>query len=243
MYHVIEPEIRIMHLDEYVEFVNENVNTDDIASIEETSWALGALANDRHFVLDEFHNELKANMEGGSRNQFSPQSVLLHIQREFYIRANIWPTIDTRPQRDDGEKALFSYELPHNHNFHFASVGYFGPGYRTNLFRCDYDSIIGYQDEPVELTPLGIKQLSPGSVMVYEGNYDVHEQFAPEMLSVSVNLMCRNAAINETSQYVFDTGRSSISGGPGDLVGNRLFMISISNVWGTRIPWAYWWIW
>ena len=65
MYHVIEPEIRIMHLDEYVEFVNENVNTDDIASIEETSWALGALANDRHFVLDEFHNELKANMEGG----------------------------------------------------------------------------------------------------------------------------------------------------------------------------------
>lgn len=212
-------------LDEYVEFVHNEVDVYDFQSLIDTSWGLRALANDRTFLLEAYHEELKRHWVGDTQDSLTPQSIRLHNETDFYIRSNVWPgqTLGTAAE----DSMIYSYDLPHNHNFHFCSVGYFGPGYRTDLFRIEGDLPLGFYGESVDLTAQGVFQLEPGTRMVYEAFRDVHTQIPPKTVSISVNLMCRNPEIRSSPQYLFDTERNIVSGSVGTAAQARLYIMGL----------------
>ena len=54
---------------------------------------------------------------------------------------------------------------PHDHNFEFLTIGYHGPGYRSDHYEVDPQTIVGVVGEKVVLTPKGSSTLAPGQVM------------------------------------------------------------------------------
>lgn len=228
MVHILDAELETsLTLAEYVDYVEGNVDSTDIDSLVEHAWALRALANNRTFVLDEYHNELKACWSGTSINENSPQSIILARTGDFLIRSNIWVPVPPSSVHSDFERNYFAYDLAHDHNFSFVSVGYFGPGYETDLFEYDYASVQGYEGEHVDLVELGRHQLRAGRVMVYRSGKDVHVQFPPEEVSVSLNLMCRAEDTRTAQQYIFDVKNKTITRGAGDVASTRLFLVDI----------------
>ncbi len=104
------------------------------------SW-LRKLGNNRHFLGDMMLEELKQGADVvDEASSYGPQVVMLSgLGREYYMRANFWPSADEHMFRASGSGA-FSYELPHDHNFDFLTVGYFGPGYTSDYYEYDYES-------------------------------------------------------------------------------------------------------
>ncbi|HEX9963760.1 MAG TPA: hypothetical protein VGB04_02110 [Allosphingosinicella sp.] len=212
-------------LSEYVAFVIDNVDVRDFDSLAESGRALRALANDREFLLDRYHEELKALYDTSSQNTLTPQSVVLVQQEKFFVRSNIWLPANPDPTQFENEKKLYAYDLPHDHNFDFITVGYAGVGYVTDLYSYDIDSVVGYVGEPVALENLGRVRLEPGRVMAYRCNRDVHTQYEPEQISVTINLIPSHERLVTSPQYVFDPERGVIDGGVSDQVGSRLFLL------------------
>lgn len=221
-----DPDLR-MSLDEFMDFVSAEIDVEDFDSVVEGAWALRALANDRDFVLENYHKELKTYWAGQSDNENLPQSVLLAVSRDFYVRTNIWLPLDDHDPNSGFERSLYSYDMAHDHNFHFVTVGYFGPGYETDLYRYDRSKVEGFEGEFVELENCGREQLTPGRTMVYQAGRDIHTQHAPSEVSVSLNLMCRPRDIAITPQYIFDPKAHQLVKGAGDLVSTRLFLLDL----------------
>lgn len=216
---------RKLSLGDYLALTEREVVSNDFSSVAESAWALRALANDRNFVLDKYHEELKRHWEGTSENENLPQSIVFAKTKDFYVRSNIWLPIQASGVQKEFQQALYSYEMPHDHNFHFVTVGYFGPGYQTNLYRYDRDKVQGYEGEAVDIEECGMEQLTPGRTMVYEAGRDIHTQREPEAVSVSLNLMCRPTHMTETPQFIFDVSTGRIAKGAGDLVSTRLLLL------------------
>ena len=113
--------------------------------------------------------------------------------------------------RASGSSA-FSYELPHDHNFDFLTVGYFGPGYASDYYEYDYDKVHGVIGEKAGLRFVERATLEPGKLMHYRAHRDVHSQLPPESLSVSINIMHANGAQGLLDQYRFDVEKDEIAG-------------------------------
>ncbi|WP_156457770.1 hypothetical protein [Altererythrobacter sp. Root672] len=212
-------------LDEFFDFITSNVIPGDSDSLLEHAWSLRALANNREFVLNCYHNELIDIIDGASKNGNQPQSLHIKSNSDFYLRANIWLPIKLGKRTEEFEKRLYSYDLPHDHNFDFLTIGYFGPGYETDIYTYDYALYEGYAGEGVDLEYQGRFQLSPGRMINFRSGKDLHIQYVPEDVSVSLNIICRNSMPNWQQQYIFDVEESKIVGGAGDLLSNRLFII------------------
>jgi hypothetical protein len=62
-----------------------------------------------------------------SNNLYSSQSLNLgFVPNKFYLRANIWLTTQSlHPINHEGEARLYSYDLPHDHNFDFLASDLF----------------------------------------------------------------------------------------------------------------------
>ncbi len=214
-------------LEEYVSYVEDNIDVFDLESLVEHAWSLRALANNREFLIREYHNFLQQYLNDPADRRSLPQSIVPVRRENFYIRANIWLPIWGSGENSVFERSLYSYDVAHDHNYNFATVGYYGPGYTTELFEYDYRAVKGYEGEPVKLKPLGTEQLSPGRVMIYRAGRDVHIQNPPSSVSVSVNLMCRADDSLSPQQYLFDVKNSRIIKGAGDVVSMRLYLIDM----------------
>lgn len=174
---------------------------------------LRRLGNNRTFLGDMMLEELKAGVDvAEDASSYGPQVVMLSaLGREYYMRANFWPSADEHMFRASGSSA-FSYELPHDHNFDFLTVGYFGPGYVSDYYEYDYDKVAGAIGEKAGLRFVERSALDPGKIMHYRAHRDVHSQLPPESLSVSINIMHANGAQGLLDQYGFDVEKDEISG-------------------------------
>lgn len=108
-------------------------------------------------------------------------------------------------------RTAFQYDVPHDHNFSFLTLGYFGPGYRSDYWEYDYEAVTGYVGEHVPLVAKGRQQLSPRKIMLYRAHLDVHNQLPPEAMSVSLNVMHADAANGWFDQYGFDMEEGTIA--------------------------------
>jgi hypothetical protein len=217
---------------DFLEQVQATVCLADVDSLAASAPLLRALANNRAFVLEAFHTELKEFWSGSRRHAYQPQSINLANSADFYLRANIWLPIEQGARTELFQKRLYSYELPHDHNFNFLTVGYFGSGYTTDIFEYEWENCLGYLGERAQTRFLGRYQLHPGRVMLYRGGRDIHIQYAPEDVSVSLNLMGRNVDVRWDQQYIFDLEGDRLIGGAGDLVSNRLYLIEAAEYVG-----------
>jgi len=214
-----------MSLEDYTAFIEDNVNLRDFDSLVESAWGLRALANDRQFLIDFYHGELRQLSEGKSPNLLSPQSMVFFRCPRFFMRANIWMPQNSDASQRDNERKLYAYDLPHDHNFDFVTVGYAGCGYPTDLYSYDITKVVGYIGETVELEDLGRERLGPGRVMAYKANRDIHTQFEPEQVSISLNLIPILERLVRAPQFVFDPEARKIVAGVSDQVGSRLFLL------------------
>ena len=167
---------------------------------------LRRLGNDKTFLGDVLVEELARRHRGdGLENAYGPQVVMLiPPQGDFFIRANIWPSADEHMVRASGD-AAFAIGLPHDHNFNFLTLGYFGPGYWSDYYEYDFAAVDGWRGEPVpSLKFIERARLEEGKMLLYRANLDVHAQLPADSLSVSLNIMHTSGAQGWFDQYKFD---------------------------------------
>ena len=174
---------------------------------------LRRLANNRDFLADLAIAELKDRCSRQSlENRYSSQVIMLHRASEkYFIRANFWPSAQDSVVRTSG-LAPFFYHVPHDHNFSFLTVGYMGPGYWSDYFEYEYDQVVGFPGEKVDLRFVERARLEPGKVMLYRAHRDVHNQLPADAMSVSVNIMEASYRLPFLSQYRFDVERCEVAG-------------------------------
>lgn len=185
----------------------------DEASLANAALWLKRLGNDRDFLGDILISELaQRHRDAVVSSAYSPQVVMLAPPNgQFFIRANIWPSADEHMVRASGE-AAFAIGLPHDHNFDFLTLGYFGPGYWSDYYEYDYGAVTGYAGEPVpSLRFIERARLDLGKVMLYRAHLDIHAQFPADSLSVSLNIMRTHGAQGWLDQYRFDLERGEVA--------------------------------
>lgn len=215
MPHVIAAEeARSIDLDACVAALTETgFHPGDPENLDACARLLAQLGNNREFLGDILLAELAArHREEDHANAYGPQAFILSRPDEsnFFLRANIWPSRDEHMFRASGG-AAFVYDLPHDHNFDFLTLGYFGPGYWSDYYEFDYEDVTGWRGEPVDLRFIERARLHQGKVMLYRAHVDVHSQIPPDSLSVSVNIMHTSGAQGWLDQYAFDTGKGCVS--------------------------------
>jgi len=196
----------------------ERLETGDFDPADEDNFAawgpeLKKLANNRNFLADLMIAELKEKCRGQVRdNQFSAQVILLHgATGRFAIRANFWPALKDSVIRHSGTDPFF-YGVPHDHNFSFLTVGYFGPGYWSDYYEYDYGQVVGYPGEPVDLKFVERSRLDQGKVMLYRAHRDVHLQLPADEMSVSINILETSHSTVFRDQYRFDVEAKTVDG-------------------------------
>lgn len=185
---------------------------EDEDSLHHAALQLRRLGNDRSFLGDLLIRELaQGHREDDGENSYGPQVIMLKPPGagDFFMRANIWPSLDEHAMRASGG-AAFVYALPHDHNFNFLTLGYFGPGYWSNYYEFDYEDVVGSRGEPVGLRFVERSQLSQGKIQLYRAHIDVHDQEPGEALSVSLNIMHTCGAQGWLDQYSFDLERMKV---------------------------------
>jgi hypothetical protein len=191
------------------------VDLADEASLAHTAHLLAGLARNRDFLADHIVAELKASFAGQLElSRYSAQVFLLHRSpRGHFLRANLWPAASDAAYAASGA-AAFAYGLPHDHNFSFLTTGYWGPGYVSDYYDYDAESIDGRVEESLNLQFIERAQLGEGRMMLYRAHRDIHSQRPPERLSVSLNVMEEGDHIPWRDQYIVDLKHGTIARRP-----------------------------
>jgi hypothetical protein len=176
---------------------------------------LAGLSANRSFLAERVMGELKASYDRQlGDNRYSAQVFLLHRSgRRFFLRANLWPAARDFAYAASGP-AAFSYEVPHDHNFSFLTVGHLGPGYVSDYYEYDAEAVDGHIGEPLNLTFTERSSLSEGKMMLYRAHRDIHSQLPPDSLSISLNIMEEGEAVPWRDQYIVDLKRGTIAKRP-----------------------------
>lgn len=200
-------------LDQYLEYVESNVLLLDRHSLMASAPLLQALANNPALVIDPL-NAGVATLFEDPRFQ-SPQILVLGRGRGFYVRAAIWPSsADVASGR--AVQSDFTFELAHDHNYDLMTANHFGPGYVTDIYEYDNSLVTGYLGEAVDLRFLERLTLARGTVLLYRASTDIHVQYPPRELSITVNLMVHRNDIVDRDQYYFDVDRKVLIGYPAE---------------------------
>lgn len=163
------PAAPALDLDEVtVRLDDSGVDLADEASIARCADLLAGLALNPDFLADRVIAALKACYADHLEiNRYSAQVFLLHrSSRGFYLRANLWPSARDVAYATSGA-AAFSYGVPHDHNFSFLTAGYFGPGYVSDYYDYDPETVDGRLGEPLGLKFVERSSLSRGKMMLY----------------------------------------------------------------------------
>lgn len=158
------------------------------------------LGNNRDFLSDFFCEYMKGNVARDPLHAVISQAIVLHRSKEYYIRANFWPTAE---ECSVEEHKLFAYDQPHDHNFDLLSYSYCGDGYVSDDYEYSYDDVIGYPGELVDIAPLGSHRHKADDVLMYHCNRDIHVQHAPVTPSITLNVIPTANQGGERDQYFF----------------------------------------
>ncbi|TNH42454.1 hypothetical protein [Photorhabdus luminescens] len=170
-----------------------------------SQWLVDFAANKQE-ILDIICNQLVFPNQFQSGNDVQPPTFILYSERRFAIRMVLW-----LPPGPQSAPAPFSWLEPHDHNFDFLTTNFFGDGYTTRLYEYDYNSVDGAEGEEVAMNYFGEQMLSPGKVIFFFRSKDMHIQFPPPNLSVSINIIIQPRG-NGQRQYEFDLDRENNSG-------------------------------
>lgn len=170
---------------------------------------LARLGRNRSFLADLAIDELERRFAGQAANGYGAQVLLLRPPAARYaLRANFWPARGDAVVQAGGEASFF-YDMPHDHNFSFLTVGYLGPGYWSDYYL--YDGAPRLVGERAQLVFDGRRRLEPGQTMLYRAHRDVHVQLPPDAFSVTLNVLGADPAQAWRSQYRFDIAADTVA--------------------------------
>lgn len=218
-------------LDEYVQYVRDNVDTSDEDSIAASAPMLRRLINNKTIVADRVNAELRNWRDFQKGNSYTAQTLVLHMDERFFVRANVWAPRSSNAALAEKEQDLYFYGVAHDHNFTFMTGGYIGGGYETLIYEYDGWSYRGTRD--VDLAFLEHTYLPQGKIMLYRESRDVHEQGFPADYSLSINLMTLREEGNRPRrrQLFFDVPSKTVTETLDSEVG-RVMMTEIAKVAG-----------
>ena len=198
---IANAETRSASLEETIDELHRiGFDPQDEGSVDHAARALQRLANDREFLGDLLLDML-AGSAASPQSGYGPQAIVLSPPRgEWFLRANIWPSERDTCLKSSGA-AHFVYGAPHDHNFDFLTVGYFGPSYVSDYYEFDYERVTGWRGEAAELRFVERSALSEGKTLLYRAHRDVHSQLPPETMSVSLNILRIDPAQAWCDQY------------------------------------------
>jgi hypothetical protein len=220
---------KIISLDEYQDFVFSNVNHEDAESIQESAYMLKRLSNNRTFLTDFVTEQLKQYKIFKGGDFYTPNVFHLRGNERFLIRANVWKPAAIDEQRRKLEDPLFSFNMPHDHNFNFLTAGYFGPGYETEIYEYNRSKVKGEIGEKVEIRFLEKVNLNQGELIFFRAGKDIHTQLHPKSMSISLNLLVYHDGVFLNDQFYFDTKKSEITGYSGSNNCGRVNLFEISE--------------
>src|SRR3546814_20111803 len=109
---------------------------------------------------------------------------MLHRAADKYVfRSKFWPGPRDSCFKSSGSSPFF-YHVPHDHNFSFLTVGYLGPGYWSEYYEYEYDKVVGYPGEAVDLRFVERSRLEEGKVILYRAHRDLPTQLPADEMSV-----------------------------------------------------------
>jgi len=230
-YSAVPTPVSGISLQEYMQDM-AGVDLTDEESVFETAGALAGLATDHRLLTRAMNDQLSDWANFQRANRYSATSLILDSGDGYFVRANVWLPVASEVDSHQLEDSVSSYEIPHDHNFTFLTVGYIGPGYRTRIWEYDPSTVIGLPGEHVDLTFLEETHLEPGKVMLYRASRDVHTQARPEALSVSLNLMISDQEKLKRDQFYFDTDKGLLDGTVLSDNTGRLLMCDLAGLVG-----------
>lgn len=174
--------------------------------------ALARLGRNRAFLPALAAEELKRGCDRqAAMAAYGPQVFMLSAPRGgFSLRANFWPAEADPVLRASGRDAFF-YDLPHDHNFSFLTVGYHGPGYWSDYYEVAPDAAPLLPGAPAGLRFVERSALTEGRVLLYLAGRDVHAQAPPDAFSVSINILAHPPGAAWEDQRRFDLRRDLVS--------------------------------
>ena len=208
----------------------ETIRARDFESLAENAWILKALANNPAFLPTILNEDIRSAMAGNQTHIYTHQCLVLAQNEDFVLRANFWVPPTKYVERSDMEKELYSYEVAHDHNFDFVTIGYLGPGYVTDIYRYDRDAVKGFVGEQVELDFAETARLEAGKMLAFQGGRDVHIQYYPPDFSISLNLMLRDSQQQGKPQYYFDLEEKRISGFVENALTSRFSILRFARI-------------
>jgi hypothetical protein len=213
---------RLVTLEEFIDHVQSQVDLHDMDSVAAAAPMFRGLANDQELVVRKLNLQVKECF----RQEMTPasQTVYLGGGPGFYVRANTWPSNADLASGGRVYQDQFGYHQLHDHNYNFMTVSYFGPGYVTENYEYDFDRIQGYVGEKVDLRFIERVHFTRGMVMLYRASVDVHTQFPPDDLAITLNIMIATPEVRSRDQYFFDA-QGIIVDHPGELDTSRRISI------------------
>jgi hypothetical protein len=195
-------------------FRNLNISCDDEQGLVEAACLLSSLSKDKT-VVNEYLKRLLTydashtdkNYELGFTAQVFP---LRPLHNGHLLRAVVWPSKSDEFYVNTGSD-LYYYGVPHNHNFHFLTVGYHGPGYTSEYYEIAEPTDGWHPGARVAPKFVGREQLSEEKVMLYRAHTDVHSQFPPEKTSISLNIIPASLGARFSRQFVFNSDVNEVS--------------------------------
>lgn len=221
-------------LDEYIHFIEDNIDVQDEDSLKESARALHGLSLNKSLFGKMIEESIKKKASSGGLqdlNSYTDATFILGDSptKTFFVRANIWKEPKEIIGTIDYENRLYSYHEPHDHNFDFVTVGYFGPGYTTRIYEYEHSRVTPRLDEPVDLRFLEETSLPVGKVMMYRKSVDIHTQMPPPSTSISLNLMVPQLPGWHAEQYYFDLEANTLKG---FVRGRSAYQVSILSLAG-----------
>jgi hypothetical protein len=197
-------------LEEFVSDVERTLDRNDPETLLALAPRLRRLGNNRRFLVDFLNEQITTDDQFQNGSLYTPQVLELATRPGFLVRANVWEPPKVSEQDPEGRDRLFMYLQPHDHNFSFLTVGYYGAGYQTTIYECDPDSVTGIPGDRVDMTFLETTTLPQGKVMMYRATRDIHCQEHPTEYSISLNLLVRDDHQAWREQYYYDFAGKTI---------------------------------
>ncbi|MEN9866008.1 MAG: hypothetical protein RL748_1598 [Pseudomonadota bacterium] len=226
-------------LEQYVDFINQQVDIDDPDSLIASAPQLAALAANKHLLRDKINAALKHPAQFQQGNLYTDTSLMLwsnsndgNARKRFFVRANIWVAPKVYANNASLDAELKAYQIAHNHNFSLLTAGYWGPGYSTDIYDLDADNMVGEVGEKVGLQFQQSVTLSEGSILFFRRFRDVHIQHPPPDLSISLNLIPLEKGKAWAEQYDFDVETQTITAITHTDVWNRVDLIHMAALLG-----------
>lgn len=165
------------------------------------------LANNNNLLIDFLNSGLTNPDKFQFDKSYSMQSLALAEREHYDIRMNFWPTSNEFDISNKSVSEFFAYYFPHDHNFDLITTGYTQNGYVTDIYNYTYDR---YEPgDEVDLEFNGRYELTKGRIMLYESSKDIHTQFPPNQLAISINVLPKQKS--RTLQYSFDLENKKVN--------------------------------